>query len=814
MTYILKSAELQFALNPKKGTWSLYGSQPNAPAIEDAWMRVSYKMGFSSLFRTAKRKFQFIEKWHQPRITESQPTDSCHGPRRQLTVEMGPDVNGIVYQIDFSLLLEHPLLLWRIKLIHTGKHPISLEKIDLLRAGFFPKRQLLPNPGPISMNLSSKPVGYGTVRPHPDPGDYRFYVNGWQSWSYSGAYGPADRQRATRLGFLGAPMWYADGLSPRAKKGIFSSDMFGVLADTRHRSAIVAGFLAQKQHFSSLNASITDPLYPALDLWADGDLAQLRPGGELTTDWAALQFADLNAPDPLAPYLNAVALENGVQPAAAEPEAGWCSWYHFFQDIDEPKMQANLNALQSIRKNIPLKLFQIDDGFEAQIGDWFEFSAGFPQGVAPLAAKIRAAGLTPGLWLAPFILHSKSKLAKKRKWLLRNRWGLPVNAGFVWNNFNKALDLTRPEALAYVVDVVQTAAREWDFSYLKLDFLYAAALKTARYHDRTRTRAQVLRMGLESIRQAVGPDVTLLGCGLPLGSAVGVFDAMRISADVAPGWAPEMEGRAFFLPQEPNFPATRNALQNILSRAMFHKRWWINDPDCLMIRPDSNLTLAEVRTLAAVIALTGGALLLSDDLPGLPGERLGIAEVLLPLIGKRPQILDVFDSHHPGLIRLDLANASRNWHLLGVLNWADTPQARRVDLRRWGFAADSYFAREFWQGETQQVADGLLNTGLIPAHGIKVFALRPLEAGCPCYLGSDLHISQGLEVTHWSADPHKGLQFTLQRPGESQGVVELYLPETPQKVLVGQTEVQWRSTGPQRYLIPLKIDQVAQVQVF
>ena len=92
------------------------------------------------------------------------------------------------------------------------------------------------------------------------------------------------------------------------------------------------------------------------------------------------------------------------------------------------------------------------------------------------------------------------------------------------------------------------------------------------------------------MRAGAGPDAFLLGCGCPLGAAVGAVDGMRIGPDVAPAWAPD---RASAIPGlEPTAPATRNAVRNVLSRAWMHRRLWLNDPDCLMARtretePDS-----------------------------------------------------------------------------------------------------------------------------------------------------------------------------------------------------------------------------------
>ncbi len=836
MTFTLPSPHLQFVINPDKATWSLHGTNLGGPFLEDVWMRVHYRRG--------RQRFQALEQWLNPQIRGPENVTSPHGTLTQLHATIGPDKNGLIYTFTFALPENHPLFLWKLSIENQGKHAVEIDRLVLLRAGFFPKKTLLPEPGYVSLRKNIPPSGYGVIRPHPDPGEIAFFSNGWQSWSHTGVFGPDDRYRNTRLGFISAPMWYNAG-TPRPKKaGHFASDMFGVLGDRQHRTGILAGFLSQKQHFSSLETRC-DSVYPALSLWANGDHARLDPGAQITTDWAAIQFVNIDAPDPLGPYLDAVAREHGIQSSVfsfqssvsslqssisslqspisnLQSSAGWCSWYHFFQDITADKMRTNLQAATEMRPAVPLQLFQIDDGFEAQIGDWFDFSPGFPEGVAPLASEIRAAGLTPGLWLAPFIVHPKSKLARQHPdWLLRNRWRLPVNAGFVWDAFNRSLDLTHPEALDYAYQVVSTAAREWGYPYLKLDFLYAAALP-GRYRDRTKTRAQVLRMGLEALRQAVGPDTTLLGCGCPLGSGIGLVDAMRIGADVAPDWMPAFHGHKGSFRDEPAMPAARNAIQNTLTRAPLHRRWWINDPDCLLLRPDSDLTLDEVQTLATAIALTGGPVLLSDDLPNLPPERLRIAEQLLPLIGETPRVLDWFDAPTPRLLRLDLENVTGVWHLLAIFNWDDKPADTTLPLEKFDLDPDGdYFARSFWGGTTARIGGGVLTLGRIPAHGVRLLSLRSLPPGSPAasgemwgaaYLGSDLHISQGLEVAAWLATPN-GVRLRLERPGKARGEIELALPRLPEQVIFNQRSVDCQPAGLDRYRIPVEFERIAELEI-
>ncbi|MBL7161585.1 MAG: alpha-galactosidase [Anaerolineales bacterium] len=826
MTLILKTSHLQLTINPAAATWSLFSSQQDGPYLDGVSQRVRY--------RRKHKKFSALMKWPNREIHPIEQVSSPHGNLQQLRLEIGPDKNGLRYTLTFALPEQHPLMLWKVEISNQGVKPVHIRQIEMLSAGFFPKKRRLPQAGPIVLSTSMPPSDRGAIRPHPDPGELAFFSNGWQSWSHTGVFGAREYYQRTRLGFLTAPMWHNPGTPRPEKAGHFASDMFGVLGDRQRRTGILAGFLSQKQHFGSLLARINEPFYPALRLWANGDQAQLDPGAAMTTDWAVIQFVDIDASEPLAPYLEAVARELSIvnsQLRIDNSPTGWCSWYHFFQDIDEGKIRANLQAASELRTppksggmgGVSLDLIQIDDGFEAQIGDWFEFDPGFPEGVAPLAREIREAGFTPGLWLAPFIVHSKSRLAKNHPdWLLRNRWGLPVNAGFVWKNFNKALDLTHPEALEYACDVVRAAAHEWGYSYLKLDFLYAAALN-GRFRDRTKTRAQVLRMGLEALREAVGPEVALLGCGAPLGPSIGIFDAMRIGADVAPRWMPKEMGFEAPVRDETPLPSTRNALGNTLTRAPLHRRWWINDPDCLLIRPDSDLSLAEVQSLATAIALTGGAMLLSDDLPKLPPERLRIAEQLLPLIGKTPRVLDWFDAPMPRLLRLDLENSTGPWHLLAVFNWADKVQDVRLTLEKFDLDPDAaYLSRSFWEGASGCVSGGSLDLSAIPPHGVRLLALRPTPPVSPpraggteggVYLGSNLHISQGLEVTQWSTSTPGGVRLQLERPGKSQGEIELYLPRVPQRATLNQKEITWRTTSVDCYSFPVSFDQIAKLEI-
>ena len=384
-----------------------------------------------------------------------------------------------------------------------------------------------------------------------------------------------------------------------------------------------------------------------------------------------------------------------------------------------------------------------------------------------------------------------------------------VNSGFVWNRLGFALDLTHPQVQTYVWEVIHTAVKDWGFPYLKLDFLYAAALPGEHY-DHTKTRAQILDQALHLIREAAGEQTVLLGCGCPLGPGVGIFDMMRISADVSPNWSPQFYGVRFPFRNEPNMPSTRNAIQNILSRSMMDPYFWVNDPDCLLVRDDSNLSLAEVQSLATAISLSGGAFLISDDMTRLSPERLKLAASLLPILPPNPVVPDLFTSYMPTQLGQTLQNSAGEWTLIALFNWDDQPADIKLTLSDWGLeASEDYLLREFWTGEIV-LAEKQHTFRQVPAHGVRLVAVR--ESGPIAYLGSDLHISQGIELKEWRIDKSK-LKFKLDLGRNVEGNCYLRLPSLPSQIFQNGKPTEWQAVDERIIKIPVSLSPDCLIQI-
>lgn len=296
----------------------------------------------------------------------------------------------------------------------------------------------------------------------------------------------------------------------------------------------------------------------------------------------------------------------------------WCSWYGLYTRITQDVLYAVLDGLS----DLPFEVFQVDDGWQLDMGDW-EANAKFPAGMEALARHIRAAGLTPGLWMAPFIVRPSAALYRHHPdWLLRDADGDPVPAGHNWGGPYYALDSTHPGVQAWVAERIQQAL-DWGFTYLKLDFLYATALPGVRHTPMPREAAY--REALQRIRAQMGAESYLLACGAPIFATLGVAEGMRIGPDVAPYWDNEERSR---LLHDTSGPGAQNAL-----RTSLHRLWLRplihTDPDVVYFRTRFNLLSPEEMAPLQALAHIAGFKATSDLPQWLSAEeRTALAQFL------------------------------------------------------------------------------------------------------------------------------------------------------------------------------------------
>jgi alpha-galactosidase len=436
---------------------------------------------------------------------------------------------------------------------------------------------------------------------------------GYQSWSRTAvATLGVDRDPSTTTGSLEMVQGIHHADQRRANDGELRSEWVTVLADAGNE-VVVAGFEGGTTHDGTWRLSATEDGKAELAAEAYLGDASLPPGESRTLHGIAFDRGQ-DAPTLLDDWA-ARAGTAGSARVTAPYQVGWCSWYHYFHGVTEQHLRSNLARAA----DWPFDVFQLDDGYQAAIGDWLETNDKFPSDLAELASSIDAAGRRPGIWLAPFVVAPNSQVATEHPdWLARFAddkplWGMfnPEWGGGL-NGVMYALDTTKPEVVAHLEHVARSLV-EAGFTYLKLDFTFAPSFDGV-WADTERTPAERVRAGYDAIRRGAGDDAFLLGCGAPLSHVVGVVDGNRIGPDVAPSWEPPHN--ALSLPGYAEVePSTLHAWIDTLSRSFMHRRLWLNDPDCLMLRTDETAMTSEaVTTWARAVAVSGGMALVSDDL--------------------------------------------------------------------------------------------------------------------------------------------------------------------------------------------------------
>ncbi len=326
-----------------------------------------------------------------------------------------------------------------------------------------------------------------------------------------------------------------------------------------------------------------------------------------------------------------VAAESPLPPRIPDRRiTGWCSWYNHYAMVDAATIRAELDSCRTFRDTygVPLQVFQIDDGFTPEMGDWLDVKPQFPEGMQPLLAEIADAGFTPGLWIAPFMVGNRSRLyAAHPDWIVQDVAGGPLvqmdfYGEFRWHKRSEEyyiLDVTHPDAARYIAEVFRIWRHDWGAGYFKTDFMLFGSEHgpdKAVWHRPGLSRIAIWRRMAALIRDAIG-DALWLGCGCPLWASVGYVDAVRIGRDIGVSWTGEYSAESLLRDR-----ASRNHAADVL---------WQADPDCILLRDRfHHLDDAQIEFLARYAAAGHGVLMTSDTFAALPEQRAALfAELLL-----------------------------------------------------------------------------------------------------------------------------------------------------------------------------------------
>lgn len=387
-----------------------------------------------------------------------------------------------------------------------------------------------------------------------DPRACRIHVEGWQSWTPTTSY----KLGAEQLAPSRAEMWTGcyGGSRPRPPRDSFQGDGLLVVDPGTGDDIVVVGALAADREVPLIRCELRGQR--GLVVSADGPVSVTRIAERLGLEAAKAAFAE------------AFASASHAGPVRSAPTI-WCSWYEYFRAVSEADIDENLEAIAA--HGLPVDVIQLDDGYQRERGDWLTISGKFTS-LRGIVERIRDRGHRAGIWICPFQVGARSTTATEHPdWLVRSESGAPLTAG---SQDVYSLDLSHPGAQEYLASVFRCFV-ELGIDFFKLDFLYAGALDGRRY-DTSLTSGQAYRSGLAQVRSAIGTEAYVLGCGAPLLLSVGMVDAMRISADTGLQWS-AFDG-------DMSQPAGESAELSVLARAYQHGRYWVNDPDCLLLGPE------------------------------------------------------------------------------------------------------------------------------------------------------------------------------------------------------------------------------------
>lgn len=461
------------------------------------------------------------------------------------------------------------------------------------------------------------------------------------------------------------------------------------------KGCLAAGAAAYKENFSAVCLSEGGETELSVPLYG----RPIAEGEEiLSEEFVLFEKEDLQGA--LCGLAEIAAETGGKREFSGGSRSGWCSWYYYGNNISEEIILENAAELK--RRNVPVGYIQVDDGWSGKRGDW-EANGRFPHGMKWLADRIREMGFLPGIWVAPLTAESDSAFFAAHRDLFVKEYG--GDGVFGWNS----LDLSQPEAQKFLYDLFRKLSSEWGYRYIKFDFA-AFGLSAGRHADSSYNGLKNYRKALEIMRSAVTEDTFLLACTSPMLAPIGFADGVRISKDIFERWE-----------------SLREVAAQVLHRLWLGRSIRV-DPDCLMLRTAAEeegdcfrlctRTEAEIDTFLALVAVSGGTVMLSDKVRLLPDSRLDKFRALLPA-GERGGVpVDLGERAIPSVVDCGDRAGIRT---VVFFNWEDEERELHFSLGATYRVFD--FRKCRYCGETEALA------ATLPPHESVVFHCSALREG-------------------------------------------------------------------------------------
>lgn len=420
-----------------------------------------------------------------------------------------------------------------------------------------------------------------------------------------------------------------------------------------------------------------------------GEGKQLKPGESIRYEQIVLSRSS-DWQEVLDTFGSAIAEENGIQQVKDVDFKGWASWDYYAYKFSTDDIYENTEVIKQLTPSA--NLIQIDAGWYAQRGDFAVSRADFEGGMKAVADKIKAAGMIPGAWIDGFRANTDSEVFKNHpEYFLHDQNGniiVQVRRPEGPDRDRVYLDFSHPGARAHIAECIRVITKEMGIPYLKIDFIRFGlneeilqanrTFKSIKPYNPVITDVERMRLGLQTIREAAGPDAYILGCSAVFGPCIGFVDGMRTGGDVSPKYD------AF--PER----VLANAGNSYLSGKVFN-----GDADYLVFREATDedegvsqekvkhggsLTLNEAQMWADFNKLYGNCRLNSDKLKILRPERQALVKEVFEFPAMDETVPLDFWQHGKNKgdgYELILARHDGDIYL-GIFNWSEQPKEYKL----------------------------------------------------------------------------------------------------------------------------------------
>jgi len=311
-------------------------------------------------------------------------------------------------------------LLWKVSM--PTDPSIAIETVTVLNGSL------------SNISKSTMPTPTSSTVPSPT----HVFLNGWQSWTFTGSVLKNTTQPKSALADTFSLSFNKGGTLPpisrssdfdaeskqekpdsynsiwnNSKSNHFVSDFFAAVTtastdfsgtkskndhyamdDASGGPAMILGWLSQRKQFGlvtmdstlsktiSMHCSLDSSVTNSEDNTRVNAVNSISSKPSIETDWAWCQMLSSKCfhEEPMNNYLDAVSQHNNVSKQMATPlplAVGWCSWYHYYENITAQNLMQNFDKLGGLKYELDCNVAVVDDGYMTAWGDWDSLKSKF-----------------------------------------------------------------------------------------------------------------------------------------------------------------------------------------------------------------------------------------------------------------------------------------------------------------------------------------------------------------------------------------------------------------------------------------------------